>query len=280
MTSTHLVPTTLRRPLVLLAIAWGAISTCLLSGCASPGESAGRDSLTAHVGNYPQGDPSWVRPKVGVPPFQVDGQIQEPGSLESIAADQLSSLASLTGRFFVVERNQLSQLLREQDLEGIVRPEQMAQMGEVSGVDLLWVGRVTNFRTKLEEKSSGFGIGSIPIDKWRFIGGGDYKKKSKSLTVDCGVDLRLVDPTSGEVLAAHFGEYQRTDAIDAFGVTLLGAGAEASGDFDLDENNRGKILRLALDEAVRKMLPEIDQQLTQRTRIANRVATATEGGAQ
>jgi hypothetical protein len=45
------------------------------------------------------------------------------------------------------------------------------------------------------------------------------------------------------------------------GVTILGANADANADIQLSEDDKGKLLRLALDDAVRKSLPKIDQFL-------------------
>jgi hypothetical protein len=42
---------------------------------------------------------------------------------------------------------------------------------------------------------------------------------------------------------------------------ILGASAEADADIQLNEDNKGKILRLALDDAVKKSLPQIDKFL-------------------
>lgn len=42
---------------------------------------------------------------------------------------------------------------------------------------------------------------------------------------------------------------------------ILGASASANADLKIDKDNKGKILRLALDECIRKMLPDIDSGL-------------------
>lgn len=249
------------------------LSVLASSGCASTGESANRDSVTQHVGVYPPAPAGIARPKVGVPPFMIDGEAATGAKLDGLAADQLTSLAIMSGRFTLIERAQLEQLLREQGLEGIVRSDQMASMGEVAGVDYLLFGRVTNFRVRVDESSRGLGLGRVPIPGAGNIGAVDYKKKSKKITVDCGVDLRLVNPTTGEIAAAHFGEFQKVDYAEAFGVDILGASAQADAELQLDDDNKGKILRLALDESLRKMLPQVDRALIARS------STSGSGGA-
>lgn len=234
-----------------------------LSACASDSETVSRDNLTAHVGVYDPPPPGQSRARLGVPPFDTSGA-DFAKNMENVAADQASSLMLNTDRFTVIERTQLQQLLKEQGLEGVVRPEEMAKSGQVRGVDYLLIGKVTNFRVKKIETSKGFGIGRIRAPIIGSTGVFDIKDKKQKIKVEVGVDLRLVDPTSGEVSAAHFGEYTREDKVSAFGVEILGAGASADANLEIDESNQGKLLRLALDETIRKMLPRIDRTLQER----------------
>jgi len=246
----------------------GVFGLVAFSGCASSSESAERDQLTAHVGIYPPPPPGLAKPRLGVPNFTIIGE-GSTRSLESFAGAQLSTLAYQTRRFTVIERDQLNQLLAEQNLEGIVKTDELAKAGQVRGVDYLMYGKVTNLRVKTESASRGFGLGNIPL---LGIGGFDYKKKDTKVVAECGVDLKLVQPSSGEVKASHFGEFKRIDSIGAFGIEILGAGAEADANLEISEDDKGKILRLALDDAVRKMLPDIDSVLEEFTKTAKQSA--------
>jgi curli biogenesis system outer membrane secretion channel CsgG len=234
----------------------------LFIGCGSHStESAEGDKLTAHVATYDPPPPNAYRPRVGVPPFSVQGSGGFNGNdVNALAADQMSTLLDQSGRFRVIERTQLTKLLDEQDLEGIVKAGELARPGQVRGVDYLMIGRVTNLRVKAEQSSKGLGVGQITGGLVN-LGGFDYKDKSKKITTECGVDIRLVDPTTAEVMTSSFSEYKRTDSIRAFGVDILGASATADADLQVEEDDKGKILRLALDDAVRKSLPKIDRFL-------------------
>jgi len=245
-----------------------ALFLVLAVGCTSSSETAQRDEMTAQVGVYSPPPPGMQPVRAGVPPF-LDARPQEKakGSVDNmgaLAADQLTTLAVNSYRFDVIERAQLEQLLREQELEGIVDPNELAQPGKVRGVDYLFVGKITNFRIKTEKTKSGFGLAQIG----EVVGGVDVKSDKTVVTVDCGVDIRLVDPTTGSTIAAQFSEYKRTDTLKALGVDVLGASATAEGELDIDEDNQGKILRLALDDALRKMLPMVDRKLLQKQRSA------------
>jgi len=233
------------------------------AGCVTSGESASKQKLTANVGKYDAPPAGIDRPRTGVPPFESTGK----GSgkeLNDLAADQLTTLATNSERFDVIERAQLNQLLKEQGLEGIVKPDEIAQSGKVRGVDYLLIGKVSNLRVKAEQAKRGFGIGDIRLPGGGSVGGFDFKRKDSTITAECGVDIRLVEATSGKVAAAQHSDYTRTDTIGAFGVEILGANAGADADLKVDEDNKGLILRLALDDAVREMLPKVDKVLLAR----------------
>ena len=241
---------------------------CFTYGCANTGESASRDKLTANVGNYAPA-PSGLgddKPKVGVPPFKVQtgGGIKNTNNLPQLAADQMTTLLHRSGRFEVIERAQVEQLLDEQNMEGIVRPDQMAKAGQVLGVDYLLIGKVTNFRVKQDQTKTGLNLGGIGgAGGGGLFGAGNsgFDQKKQRITTECGVDIRLVDPTTGRTAVAHFGEFKRTDTAGAMGVSVLGIGANADAEVSIEEDDAGKILRLAFDDALRKMMPEIDQKV-------------------
>lgn len=252
----------------------------LLAGCTSSSESAHADAMTKMVGVY-EPPPAGLQPaKLGIPAFGVK-DVQDRSStakMSEVAADQATTLAVRTERFDVIERAQLGKLLDEQGLEGIVAAGEMARPAQVRGVDYLLLGKVTNFRVKTEKSSSGFALGRLPIPGagGAAAGVGDWRNTNTTVKVDCGVDLRLVDPTTGAVAAAEFSEYTRTDEIGSLGITVLGVGSQSSADLNVDEDSQGKILRLALDECMRKMLPRIDRVLKARAAKAAEAPKAEE----
>lgn len=252
----------------LLGLAFAA------GGCATSSETAGKQTLTADVGRYSPPPAGIDRPRTGVPPFETTGAGSSK-ELNGIAADQLTTLAVNSERFDVIERAQLEQLLREQGLEGIVKPDELAQSGKVRGVDFLLIGKVSNLRVKAEAAKRGFGLANLHLPGGGALGAFDFQRKDSTIKAECGVDLRLVDATSGQVAAAQHSDYTRTDSIGAFGVTILGVGAQADADLQIDEDNKGLILRLALDDAIREMLPKIDRFLLARGREKKASAAAT-----
>jgi curli biogenesis system outer membrane secretion channel CsgG len=240
------------------------VGVCLV-GCQSTSESASSNKLTNRVGNYPPPPVGLLRPRVGVPPMAVASDAS--AGMEVMAADQLATLMVRTDRFDVIERGQLQMLLDEQDLEGIVVDGQLARPAAVQGVDYLLIGKITNLRTKATKTGSESGLGKVISFATGGIGGGvDIDSEKVEMKVECGVDLRLVDPSTGSVLDASFSDYTRTDKASAFGIQVLGVGAEADAQIEMSEDDKGLVLRLAFDNALHKMLPSLDRKLMNRTR--------------
>lgn len=105
-------------------------------------------------------------------------------------ADMLITELVKSGDYIVIERTELDQLLQEQNLAraGIVTPESAAQAGKVLGVELAVIGSVTEFG-----RAKG-GVGGS-------LKGISLGVKSNSATV--AVDVRIVNTTTGEILAAE-----------------------------------------------------------------------------
>jgi len=243
-------------------------TTLLGTSCQSTSESAGSQTLAANVGVYSPPPVGLTLPRVGVPAMDVGSSASS--GMENLAADQLATLLVRTDRFDVIERNQLQALLDEQDLEGIVAADEMAGMSQVRGVDYLLIGKITNMRvkeTRTDSKSGLANIVNIATDEFSGgVGGLDIDSSKIEIKVECGVDLRLVDPTTGSTLEANFSEYTRTDKASAMGVQVLGVGATGDAEIQMSDDDRGLVLRLALDDAIRKMLPRLDRKLMKRTR--------------
>ena len=250
------------------AAAVAMVSVASMLGCASTGESGSADKVTANVGVYSPAPSGLEKVAVGVPQFKVQAVgFGASGRLDELAADQMSSLLHQSRRFDVIERAQLEQLLKEQNMEGIVKPGELAKPGLVQGVKYLCIGKVTNFRIKVDEAEKGIGTtgGGFLSSITKSVGEVGYNQRDTKITTDCGVDLRLVDPTTGKVAVAHFAEFKRVDSAKGMGFAFGGLKSTGNADITITDDDAGKALRLALDDALRKMLPEIDQVLQEQS---------------
>ncbi len=247
---------------------------CFADGLLAFGRDASPDTLTANVGVYPPGPSGVYHPRVGVPPFEVTtGEgMGGGGDINDLAADQMTTLLDQTNRFSVIERAQLQKLLNEQGLEGVVRSDQQARGAQVKGVDYLLIGKVTNLRVKKQETSNTFNLGEVTNE----VGGAAVSNSGVSIKTDCGVDIRFVNPNTGELMCSNFSEFSRTDSASSMGLAILGASASSGADIQLSDDDKGKILRLALDDAIKKSLPKLDNFLSSAKNVTTTEPPTTE----
>ncbi|QOV89702.1 CsgG/HfaB family protein [Humisphaera borealis] len=262
----------MNRTLRNLSCVFAAGVLALGTGCAKTGESANRDQLTANVGVYPPPPGSNPVLRAAVPPFL---EVAAPGNfsgdkqqLARIAGDQLTTLLDQTRRFEMVERTQVQQLLAEQNMEGIVRPDQMAKAGQVLGAQYLLIGKITSFRIKQEATETGINAGGLGGLLGGRFGGGEtgYNQKNVQIKTQVGVDLRLVDPTNGKILVSKFSEFDRVDSAESLGINVMGFGGKNDAQIQVTEDDAGRVLRLAFDDAIKKMLPELDAKIAKLTK--------------
>ena len=144
-------------------------------------------------------------------------------------AAQLTTALVESGRFIVVERAELANVLREQEmgLQKIASRETAAQAGRVTGAQMLIRGSVTQF----DQRTAGDGF---RIGLGRAASGLGMGVQSTEGIV--GIDIRLIDTTTGQVLqsqrveekvltrgvAADVNIRQLTFGGDSFNKTELG----------------------------------------------------------
>lgn len=139
-------------------------------------------------------------PTVSVPEFKnnVAGAWWWQGPVAQDLSSALANELAATGDIKVVERRQLAQVLSEQELAelGIVRKGSptAAAKGQMTGARYIVLGTVTSYETGTDVQSSGGGVG--------FLGFGGAKQNT--VTKDyVAIDIRVVDSTTGEVVASR-----------------------------------------------------------------------------
>ncbi len=107
-------------------------------------------------------------------------------------AEMLTTELMKTGRFIVVERQALQDIVGEQELgqTGLVKQESAAKVGELLGAQIILRGVVSEF--DMAESGGGGGIG---------IAG--FRLGVKTSSAHVAVDIRLIDTTTGQVLYSH-----------------------------------------------------------------------------
>ena len=151
-------------------------------------------------------------------------------------ADMLVTRLVKSGKFMVIERQELSKILAEQGLglSGAVTPQSAAQVGKLLGVELMVMGSVSEFG----EKKSGVG-GSLG----RFnIGGKLTKREARAV-----VDIRLVNTSTGEIVLAESAEgVEKSTGLDKIKIKDIDFGNPTH----WDKTILGKASRKAIDKCV------------------------------
>jgi curli biogenesis system outer membrane secretion channel CsgG len=189
------------------------------------------------------GDYKGPRKRIAVLQFDVKAPDAKDQVGEGLTEMAITALTA-SGRFIVVERTELDEVIKEQNLggSGKVREGTEAQTGQLLGAQLLLKGAVTEF----QEKDSGGGLGAA-IGK---VAGGVGR-----VTAKVAVDMRLIDTTTGEIIASHRAD-AKTSATGVAGGMKIGGIPVAGGFF----NSR------AMEEAARDAIEEVVEVVVDNTK--------------
>ncbi len=139
--------------------------------------------------------------RIAVARFDVKAA-KAPGEIGDGLAEMLTTALFNTNRFIVLERQDLKDILKEQDLgaSGRVRPETAAPIGQVEGAELLVYGAVTAFEPHYRGGGAGVIVPGLNVG----LGGGAKQAYM-------AIDLRLVDTRTSRIVAATTVEGHSTD---------------------------------------------------------------------
>ena len=178
------------------------------------------------------------------------------GAIGDGMADMLATALFHSNRYIVLERQTVSDVLREQDLgaAGRIQKGTEAPIGQIEGAELLITGAVTEF----EGAASGVGggIGGIGGTAGRVLGGiaGGLKKAHMA------IDMRVIDTRTSRIVAATSIEGEATDF--ALGGALAGAGSGGALGGALggwSKTPTEKALRICIQEAVKFIVSKTPQ---------------------
>jgi curli biogenesis system outer membrane secretion channel CsgG len=157
------------------------------------------------------------------------------------------------GNYRIIERKALDKILAEQNFSNSDRadPATAQKLARILGVDAIIMGSITKFGRDDKSKT----IGGAGFGPRAFGIGGVKRNEAKAV---CAISARLVDTTTGEILAAVTGEGESKRS----GTSLIGGGAGTGGGgiggFDTHASNFGQTL---LGEAVTDAVNSVGAQL-------------------
>lgn len=194
-----------RRTLLLILFALAAV---FLAGCAASGK-------VRRAAEIPQ-IPAYSGPKARIAVSRFDYKAAK-GDLDVGVglATMLTTELVNSGRFIVLERENLQDILSEQDLaeSGRITAASGAPIGEIIGAELLVMGAVTAFEP---EK---MGIGGALLGGATIIGSAILHAQDSNIPIVgaaykesyLAMDIRLVDTASGRVLSSLSVEGKAAD---------------------------------------------------------------------
>ena len=164
------------------------------------------------------------------------------GEIGDGMAEMMATALFNTNRFIVLERQQIGDVLAEQDLGagGRVQQETAAPVGQIEGAELLITGAVTGY----EPGASGY-FGGIGGGKKDIAGGVIAALKGSYIAID----VRVIDTKTSRILSAATVEGTASDIEGLIGMTIGKAGL-GPGLGGWAKTPMEKALRLCIQESV------------------------------
>lgn len=158
------------------------------------------------------------------------------------------------GSYRVIERKRLDAILAEQNFSNSDRADpsagSVAKIGKALGVKYLIVGSITKFGTENRK----LGVGGGAFGGGRFGVGRVGTSKGKATVA---LTLRLIDTSTGEIMASAKGEAQSSRS----GLLLGGGGGAGGGGFGDVEMGSSDFRETVLGEATEKAVADVAAQL-------------------
>lgn len=160
------------------------------------------------------------------------------------------------GKYTVVERRKVANIIKEQDFSASNRVKQGtgARVGQIRGANLTLLGDIVVFGR--DDRKTSAGVGAIVPGAGGIIGGS--KADAKAVVV---LDYRIVDTETSEVVASGEarGESKRTSK--GFGAAMFAGGVGVGGGFNMTSSNFGEtIIGEATMDAVNKLAVDINMR--------------------
>jgi curli biogenesis system outer membrane secretion channel CsgG len=169
-----------------------------------------------------------------------DGHRWWSGQIGDGMREMLATSLFNTGRYIVLERQQIGDVLAEQDFgaSGRVKQETAAAIGEIEGAELLITGAVTEFQPG--SGGVGGGLGGLFGNVVGAVAGGIRKSH-------VAIDVRVIDTRTSRIVAATSVEGEAKD----FNLGGLAIGSRVGGGLGgYSKTPMEKAVRIALGAAV------------------------------
>jgi len=160
-------------------------------------------------------------------------------------ADQLADALIQSGKFVVLERQTLEDVIAEQDIAASGRAEvsQTAKTGKLIPSQILIKGTVTEFEAEQQSGGSGISFSGVSLG-------------SSKVSAHVAVILRIIDTTSGQVLDSVRVEGEARGKGMKIGIQIQGVGL---GSEDFKKTPLGEATQIAIDKAVLEIAAKLEK---------------------
>ena len=216
-----------------------------LAGCASLTQPTAQVDATA--GAAPLPPYSGPRARIAVADFDVKAA-RAGGEIGSGLREMLVTALINSSRFSVVERQVLGAVMQEQELaaSGAAQAGSGAQRGQIKTADIIITAAVTEFEPRASGGAAGIGGGGgVGSGVLGGLLGAALNKAHMAM------DIRIVDTSTSEVLAATRVQGQASDVAGGFMTGFLGSFALGGGLSAYANTPMEKAIRICIIEAVR-----------------------------
>jgi len=228
------------------------VAAMLVTGCATmPGPAGlglGQDAASLQPAQFTYPPFDGLKKRLAVLKFENKVKTPLPDASWKIGEGLTEMLASelfKTGRFIMVERAALAEIVKEQELgqTGLVRKETVAKVGELLGAQLLISGAVTEFEAQAKGGGGGVGYRGLAL-------------QLQTSSAHVAVDVRLVDSSTGQILSSMNAEASaQTMGLGFAARTQQGLtfGSDA-----FQKTPLGQATREAIQKAVMQIIKEME----------------------
>jgi outer membrane protein OmpA-like peptidoglycan-associated protein/curli biogenesis system outer membrane secretion channel CsgG len=206
-------------------------------------------------------------------------------------SDMLATALFQSGRYIVLERETLQDVIGEQDLgaSGRIRGQTAAPIGQIEGAEILVTAAITEFEPGSSGAEAGLGAsgqrgGGTSNLAGRLFGNVVGKLAGSFQSSHIALDMRLIDTRTSRIVAATSVKGDATDIAGLGGLAGGGLSGELSG---YSKTPMEKAIRLAIQNAVQFVLAQTPaqyyrpaQQAPQQAYQQQQWAAPTQGGSQ
>ena len=219
-----------------------------LGGCASLQQIMQPPAqVESTAGTQPLPPYSGPKARIAVADFEVKAA-KATGEIGSGLREMLITALINSNRFSVVERQVLGALMKEQELSASGAADQAAKVerGKIKTADLIITAAVTEFEPQASGGRAGVGGGGgVGSGVLGALLGGALNKAHMAL------DIRVVDTSTSEILAATRVQGQASDISGAIMAGFLGSWGLGGGLSAYANTPMEKAIRICIIEAVR-----------------------------